>query len=188
MRVAHQIARCLLQWLSHVFLSPLGAAFARQVTPGRRQPPGCAHLSPRTVDSRPRDCPELSITNQRPVLSAAQAAGSGEAGAGGRHRWHAAQRTLTGGAQTLKQVVAPPYCFHTTTIAVTVHEQVHLPRAGPAAAAIAHCKPRGPLYSPPRPPTSLLHQAASAAARERRKGRKRSCGSRLVLYSAIAKV
>ena len=82
--------------------SVTGLLVARQVAKGRTQPPGCAHLPPRTVNWRPRDCPELSTTNRRTVVSAAQASGSGEAGAEGRRRWHAAERTLTGRAHILK--------------------------------------------------------------------------------------
>jgi hypothetical protein len=109
-----------------MFLIALGAAVARQVAQGRKLPQGCAQLPPQTVDSQSRDCPQLIRTNHTTIVGAAQAAGRSEAGAGARHRWHAAQRNLTtsGGAQTLKQVVAPPYCLSTQppTIAGTVHE------------------------------------------------------------------
>jgi hypothetical protein len=69
----------------------------------------------------------------------------------------------TGGTQpnarseALKQVVAQPYCLLTQppTIAGTVHAQVRLPRAGPAAAAIARGTPRARL-SPPPPRGALV--------------------------------
>ena len=113
--------------------------------------PNCHPAAPRlptAIENQSQNC-----------VSAAQAAGSGEAGAGARHRWHAVERNLTGGAQTLKQVAAPPYYFRTQpyTIAGTVHEQVRLHRARPAVFfAIAHCTFRGPL-----PPLTTSAPAAS---------------------------
>jgi hypothetical protein len=91
--------------------------------------------------------------------------------------------TQPNGAQTLKQVVAPPYWCplnHPASRSPSMSKCASIARGRLLPRSPIAARPPPSAHRPRPPPTSLLHQAASAAARERRKGRKRSCGSRLV--------